>query len=101
MDEKPDQGTLRAVQACHELLAWLIPLLDQFPRSRRFTLGERLESGWLAVLEALVEAAYSRDKRAALTRANFRLAVDFKLNTAKRPCVRAGCERRKPSARLP
>jgi len=34
MDEKPDQGTPRAVQACHELLAWLIPLLDQFPRSR-------------------------------------------------------------------
>ena len=35
----------RAVQACHELLAWLIPLLDKFPRSRRFTLGERLEAG--------------------------------------------------------
>lgn len=62
MDEKPDQGTPRAVQACHELLAWLIPLLDQFPRSRRFTLGERLETGLLAVLEALVEAA-SRQAR--------------------------------------
>ena len=37
----------RAVQRCHELLAWLIPLLDHFPRSRRFTLGERLESGLL------------------------------------------------------
>ncbi len=34
----------RAVQRCHELMAWLIPLLDQFPRSRRFTLGERLKS---------------------------------------------------------
>ena len=76
MDEKSDQGTPRAVQSCHELLAWLIPLLDQFPRSRRFTLGERLESGLLAVLEALVEAAYSRDKRAALARANLRLAVN-------------------------
>lgn len=31
----------RAVQLCHELLAWLIPLLDQFPRQRRFTLYER------------------------------------------------------------
>jgi len=101
MDEKPDHGTPRAVQAGHELLAWLIPLLDQFPRSRRFTLGERLETSLLAVLEALVEAAYSCDKRAALTRANLRLAVDFKSNAAKRPCVRAGCERRKPSARLP
>ena len=65
----------RAVQACHELLAWLIPLLDQFPRSRRFTLGERLESGLLAVLEELVDAAYTTDKRPALSRANRRLAL--------------------------
>jgi len=41
-------------------LLWLIPLLDTFPRARRFTLGERLESTLLDVLERLVEAAYSR-----------------------------------------
>ncbi|MEI2773732.1 MAG: hypothetical protein ABTR54_11300 [Candidatus Competibacter sp.] len=44
----------RAVQACHELLVWLIPQLDLFPRARRFTLGERLESGLLRVLEGVV-----------------------------------------------
>lgn len=66
----------RAVQLCHELLAWLIPLLDHFPRQRRFTLGERLESGLLSVLEALVEAAFTRHKQAALKRANRRLAVN-------------------------
>lgn len=33
----------QAVQSCHELLLWLIPQLDKFPRSRRFTLGERIE----------------------------------------------------------
>ena len=70
--------TPQAVQSCHELLLWLIrqplhallyllhpwsrPHLDKFPRTRRFTLGERLEGGLLAVLEHLVEAAYSRDK---------------------------------------
>jgi hypothetical protein len=65
-----------AVQACHELLAWVIPLLDQFPRSRRFTLGERIERGLLEVLEHLVGAAYSRDKRELLARANRRLSVN-------------------------
>ena len=65
----------RAVQACHELLAWLIPLLDKFPRSRRFTLGERLEAGLLTVLEALVQAAYTRHKQAGLQRANLQLEV--------------------------
>jgi len=33
----------QAVQSCHELLLWLIPQLDKFPRTRRFTLGERIE----------------------------------------------------------
>lgn len=75
MDKVTDDRTPRAVQACHELLAWLIPLLDQFPRVRRFTLGERLESSLLAVLEDLVDAAYNRDRRPALLRANRRLAV--------------------------
>jgi hypothetical protein len=36
--------TPQAVQAAHELLRWLIPQIDKFPRVRRFTLGERLES---------------------------------------------------------
>ena len=95
VDKPAGDTTLRAVQACHELLAWLIPLLDHFPRSRRFTLGERLESRLLAVLEDLVEAAYSRerDKRPALLRANrqltvcrhlWRLALELKVINLKR-----------------
>jgi hypothetical protein len=31
MEEKTDDRTPLAGQACHELLAWLSPLLDQFP----------------------------------------------------------------------
>ncbi|MFI3198128.1 MAG: diversity-generating retroelement protein Avd [Methylococcaceae bacterium] len=70
------QNTLpKAVQDCHNLLTWLIPLLDNFPRNRRFTLGERLESGLLEILECLVEAAYVKNKRDLLKRANNRLAV--------------------------
>jgi len=64
-----------AVQACHELMGWLIPQLDKFPRSRRFTLGERLETGLLEVLEKLVEASYSKAKQAPLRVANLRLEV--------------------------
>ena len=64
----------QVIDDCHELLKWLIPLLDQFPRTRRFTLGERLESGLLAVLEECVDAAYSKHKRPQLSAANRRLA---------------------------
>ena len=93
MDNPAGDTTPRAVQACHELLAWLIPLLDHFPRARRFTLGERLESGLLAVLEDLVDAAYNPDKRPALLRANrqlsvcrhlWRLALELKVINLKR-----------------
>ena len=65
----------QAVQSCHELLLWLIPQLDKFPRSRRFTLGERIEDGLLEVLELLVEAAYTRNKDTSLRRANLKLEV--------------------------
>ena len=65
----------QAVQSCHELLLWLIPQLDKFPRVRRFTLGDRIEAGLLDVLELLVEAAYTSKKEAPLRRANLRLEI--------------------------
>ncbi len=55
----------KVVQDCHALLLWLIPLLDKFPRLRRFTLGERLENGLLDILADLVEATYSQRKKTA------------------------------------
>lgn len=67
--------TPQAVQAAHELLVWLIPQLDKLPRARRFTLGEHLEAGVLAILERLIEAAYTRDKEQALQQANLRLDI--------------------------
>ncbi len=70
-------STPQAIHLCHQLLVWLIPLLDQFPRKRRFTLGERLEDALLEVLERLIEAAYSsaNQKTTALAAANLRLEV--------------------------
>jgi hypothetical protein len=70
---QPQEPTAKAVQDCHNLLAWIIPQLDKFPKNRRYTLGERIESGLLDVLEALLEAAYSRNKAEPLGRANRRL----------------------------
>lgn len=75
--ERPRTRTVTAavVESCHELLKWLIPRLDDFPRSRRFTLGAQLEQGVLNLLRLLVEAAYSRDKVPLLQRANRDLEV--------------------------
>ncbi|MEX5215532.1 MAG: diversity-generating retroelement protein Avd [Nitrospiraceae bacterium] len=68
-DESP--GTLpAAVTKAYDMLLWLIGHVGKFPRSHRFVLGDRIESRMLAVLEALVLAAYSREKREHLHRAN-------------------------------
>ena len=40
----PQPSTPETVQACHECIVRVIPLLDQFPKARRFTLGDRIEA---------------------------------------------------------
>nr|VFJ91966.1 MAG: hypothetical protein BECKH772B_GA0070898_1002313 [Candidatus Kentron sp. H]VFJ98811.1 MAG: hypothetical protein BECKH772C_GA0070978_1002514 [Candidatus Kentron sp. H] len=75
-----DQQTPKAIGDCHALLEWLLPQPDKFPRPRRFTLGERMESGMLAVLENLMEAAYSRAKAEPLQRANLKLNVVLQMS---------------------
>ncbi len=65
----------KAVEDCHTLLAWIIPHLDGFSRARRFTLGERIETRLLQVLERLIEAAYQRDRSELLKSANLDLDV--------------------------
>ena len=65
--------TPQAVQSCHRLLIWLVPMLDHFPRSRRYTLGQKIEHGVLAILEQLIQASYSQQKTSALEQANIQL----------------------------
>lgn len=73
MKEQPTMP--KAVEDCHDLLAWMIPKLDQFPRNRRFTLGERIENGLLLVLENLIQATYQKPHAVYLQAANVQLDV--------------------------
>lgn len=76
------------VQHAYDLTLWLVRKVEKFPRSFRFTVGDRVIARSLDLLETLVEAAYSADKRSLLDRANrsvsglrylLRLTVDLKL----------------------
>lgn len=73
--KQQNQTMPKAVEDCHELLAWIIPKLDQFPRNRRYTLGERIENGLLLVLENLIQAAYQKSQPTYLQTANLQLDV--------------------------
>ena len=76
MQKKPDApSTPKAIQDCRDLLLWMIPHLDKLPKNRRYTLGEKLENRILTVLESLVSAAYTANKRPLLQQANRDLEV--------------------------
>lgn len=62
-----------AVEAHYQLINWLMPTIAKFPREQRFLLGDRIQSAALDVLEALIEATYTRERRGHLARANLGL----------------------------
>ncbi len=82
-----------ALEAHRQFLKWLVPTVEKFPRSQKFMLGDRIQGTALDVLEALIEATYTRDRRAHLARANlgleklrhfFRLAIELKFVDGRR-----------------
>ncbi len=82
-----------AIEAHYQFLLWLGPALESFPKDKKFTLGDRIMGHALDVLEALIEATYTRDRIVHLRRANlgieklrflFRLAADLKVLDRKK-----------------
>lgn len=81
------------LEATYQFLLWLVPTVEKFPRSQKFLLGDRLQKTALDVLDGLVEATYSRNRRPVLSRVNldlekmrfmFRLARDLRYLDARR-----------------
>ena len=67
------QSELTAITRCYDLILWLVPALDKFPRARKFSLGDRMEKLALDILELLIEAKYARVKSSMLAEANLKL----------------------------
>jgi hypothetical protein len=75
-----------AVEVHFQFLMWLVPAIEKFPRTQKFLLGDRIQTTALDILECLIEATYTRDRKGQLARANlgieklrffFRLAVEL------------------------
>lgn len=67
--------TPQAVEQCHDLIRWILPKLDKLPRSRKYTLGTKLEQQLLDVLELLVAASFEQQKAPLLKQAVRKLNV--------------------------
>ena len=57
-----------AVGKAYDFILWLLPKVEGFPRSFRFTVGDRLTLTGLDLLMLLVEATYSSSKERHLGR---------------------------------
>ena len=74
------------MEAHYQFLIWLMPTVEKFPRSHKFTIGDRIEVAALDVLEALIEATYTRDRLQHLRQANLGIEkLRFLLRTRGRP----------------
>ena len=75
-----------------QYLVWTSQKLEKFPRSYKFTIGDRIQNLSLELLAATVEATYTRDRAALLRQGQlaveqlrylFRLSVELRLVNAE------------------
>jgi four helix bundle protein len=71
MAQNPSGETAAVVvQKTYDLVLWLVPKLEKFPKQHRFTLGQRIFDNALDLLSSLVEAAYTTEKAPMLRTAS-------------------------------
>lgn len=72
MNEKPV-----IIQASYDLLKDTIKIVNKFPRSQKFTLGDRLQNHLSDLMELYLRAYYSKNiqKKALLEEANIQLEI--------------------------
>lgn len=61
------------LESHYQLIKWLLPTLEKFPRSQKFLLGDRIQKTALVILKHLIDATYSKSKRRPLQAANLNL----------------------------
>ena len=62
----------------------MLPKIANFPKDQRFLLADRIERILLDILEMLIEAVYSRERRKILIKVNLKLDVlRFMMRIAK------------------
>ena len=94
----PDKGAPIAVTKTYDFVMWLLPKVESFPRTHKFTVGERLSASGLDQSTTIVEAAYSPSRSPLLEEANRKVnSTRYLLRLAKdlRPPNRTASEKQR------
>jgi len=72
------------VEKHYQLILWMLPKIANFPKDQRFLMADRIEELLLDILELLIEAVYTKEKKAILAKVNLKLDVlRFMMRLAK------------------
>jgi len=66
-------STVRIIPKLYDFIKWSINRISKFPRDQKFLLGDRIENLLFDILEFLIEAVYTKHKKAILKKANLNL----------------------------
>ena len=53
---------LSIFEKTYEMILWLYPTINKFPKSQRFVLGQQIETAILEILKGIIQANSERDK---------------------------------------
>ena len=79
-------------QKVYDLILWMYPLINKFPKKQRFVLGQQLENTLLDILKGIIQANQERNKLETLKQVSidldkfrilFRLAKDLRFMSIK------------------
>ena len=70
MSQSSPADELPIIRAHYDFMHWLTPKMSKFPREHRFTLGQRIERLLYEILEKLIRAKFTRERREILASAN-------------------------------
>lgn len=80
----PRSDELVIITKTYDLILWSCQHTSRFPRQHRFVLGERLERTLYDLLETLIHAKYTSERRTLLETANLKLEIlRFQVRLAK------------------
>lgn len=60
-------------QKTYDFLLWLHPIVNRFPKSQRFVLGQRIENKVLDIVHSIIQANAEHDKFTSLKQASLEL----------------------------
>jgi hypothetical protein len=84
MAERKRADELVVITKTYDFILWSCHHTSKFPRNHRFVLGERIERYLYDLLETLIRAKYTKERRELLEHANLVLEIlRFQVRLAK------------------